>query len=393
VAATALAQLGPDYRFQTSVESDGTIDSGVLHGNVYIIGGGDPELQTSDLQAAARAIKSAGVSLIDGAVIADGSLFSDESVNKTWDPDDLEYGWAAPPSALTLDDGAVQFTISPDADGGLAAVAVDPPGVGRIVGGVRSVGEDDDNTLRIDPLPDASGYALSGQIPYGAAQKYWRSIARPSQVTASALRAILDRSGVGVTGPAEAGKAAVGGTALWTHKSRTLADIIKRMALDSDNHIAEQLLRSVGAQHALSGSLGNGVAAEKDFLHSLGVDTTRMDLADGSGLSPDDKVTASSLAAVLRSMLAGPDASRDAHLLPRVGLDGTVSAREDLPSDVLGRILGKDGYIEGVSSLAGYIMTAHHGVVIYVFVVNDWQQGLDAIWAAEDDTLARIARM
>jgi serine-type D-Ala-D-Ala carboxypeptidase/endopeptidase (penicillin-binding protein 4) len=392
VTAAALAQLGPAHRFQTTIESDGAVSNGVLNGDLYIVGGGDPELQTSDLQAAARAIKASGIALIDGAVIADGSLFGDESVNKTWDPDDLEYGWAAPPSALTLDDGAVQFTISPDPSGGLASVAVDPPGAGRIVGGVRSVSEDADNTLRIDPLPDNSGYALSGQIPYGAPQKYWRSIAHPSAVTASALRSILEATGVGVTGAATSGKAAANATVLWTHRSRPLVNIIERMAYESNNHTAEQLLRTLGAQHALTGTLASGIASEKGFLNAIGVDTSRMIIADGSGLSPVNRVTAASLAVVLRSMLAGPDAYRNTRLLPRVGIDGTVAVR-NLPSDVLGRVLGKDGYIEGASSLAGYVLTAHHGIVIYAFLVNDWQQGLDAIWSSEDDMLARIARM
>jgi D-alanyl-D-alanine carboxypeptidase len=59
---------------------------------------------------------------------------------------------------------------------------------------------------------------------------------------------------------------------------------------------------------------------------------------------------------------------------------------------VRGRVLGKDGYIEGVTSLAGYVKTAHHGLVIYVFLVNGWENGLDAIWASEDGFLSRLAR-
>ena len=78
-------------------------------------------------------------------------------------------------------------------------------------------------------------------------------------------------------------------------------------------------------------------------------------------------------------------------MLPRVGVDGTVHVRQLAP-DVRGRVLGKDGYIEGVTSLAGYVKTAHHGLVIYVFLVNGWENGLDAIWASEDGFLSRLAR-
>jgi serine-type D-Ala-D-Ala carboxypeptidase/endopeptidase (penicillin-binding protein 4) len=393
VAAAALHDLGPDYRFETTTATDGSIRGGILNGNLYLVGGGDPELGSADLRAAVRELRDSGVRLIGGDVIADSTLYADETPNKTWDPEDLEYGWAAPPSALSIDNGAVQFTIAPDAGGGLAAIAIDPPGAaGRIIGGVRSASTDADNTIRIDPLPDASGFTLSGEIPYGEAQKYWRAIAQPSQTAATVMRTLLNQQGIAVAGTGITGKTPAGTTALWTHRSRPLAAIIKHMAYASDNHIAEQLLRAIGAQQSGLGSLDNGIGVERSFLESLGVDIAPLQIVDGSGLSAQNRVTARSLAAVLRSMLAGPDAARDAALLPAVGVDGTVRVR-DLPADVLGKVLGKDGYIEGASSIAGYIKTAHHGVVIYVFLVNDWQNGFDAVWAGEDEMLARIARM
>ncbi|HET9343178.1 MAG TPA: D-alanyl-D-alanine carboxypeptidase/D-alanyl-D-alanine-endopeptidase [Candidatus Eremiobacteraceae bacterium] len=394
VAATALHDLGPTHRFETEIVTDGAIRDGTLDGDLYLVGGGDPELATDDLRGAVHRLKDEGIGVVSGAVVSDGSLYGPDAVNKTWDAEDLEYGWAAPPSAITIDNGAVQFTLTPDPDGGLATIQVDPPGAaGKIVGGVRSVSEYADNTLRIDPLPDGSGYALSGQIPYGAPQKYWRSIAKPTAVAATVLRSLAYSGGVAVAGDATTGKAPAGAsTTLWAHRSRPVASIVQQMARDSDNHIAEQLLRAVGANASGTGTLDGGLAAEHSFLASIGADDPRNALVDGSGLSAADYVTAATLAAALRSMLRGSDAQAEAALLPRVALDGTVRYRPLAP-DVLGRVRGKDGYIEGASGLAGYVETAHHGVVVYAFLVDDWQQGLDAIWAGEDDILARIARM
>ncbi|HYK53281.1 MAG TPA: D-alanyl-D-alanine carboxypeptidase/D-alanyl-D-alanine-endopeptidase [Candidatus Eremiobacteraceae bacterium] len=394
VAATALHDLGPSHRFETQIVTDGAIRDGQLDGDLYLVGGGDPELATDDLRGAVHRMKAEGISVVSGAVVSDGSLYGPDAVNKTWDAEDLEYGWAAPPSAITIDNGAVQFTLTPDADGGLATLQVDPPGAaGKIVGGVRSVSEDADNTLRIDPLPDGSGYAISGQLPYGAPQKYWRSIAKPTAVAANVLRTMAFSDGIAIAGDASTGKAPAGAsTTLWTHLSRPLSGIIQRMALDSDNHIAEQLLRAVGANDSGTGTLDNGLAAEHAFLASIGADDPHNALVDGSGLSAADYVTAATLAAALRSMLSGSDAQAEAALLPRVGLEGTVQYRP-LASDVLGRVRGKDGYIEGASGLAGYVETAHHGVVVYAFLVDNWQLGLDAIWAGEDEILARLARM
>lgn len=394
VAAAALHDLGPNHRFETDIVTNGSISGDTVTGDLYLIGGGDPELSSGDLRAAVHELRRNGVGLVDGDVVSDGSLFGPDEVNKTWQADDLEYGWAAPPSAISIDNGAVQFTISPDPAGGLAQIAIDPPGAaGRIVGNVKTAGESDENTLRIDPLPDGSGFGVSGQIPYGAPQKYWRAIARPTEVSATVLRTLAVASGVAVSGETSSGKAPAGSsTALWSHRSRPLAQIVRHMAFDSDNHIAEQLLRAVGAQAAGTGTLEAGVQAERSFLATLDAADPRMVFADGSGLSQANRVSVSALAAALRSMLAGPDAQAQAALWPRVGLEGTVRFRPLAP-DVAGRVRGKDGYIEGASGLAGYVETAHHGVVIYAFLVDDWQQGLDVIWNGEDEILARLARM
>lgn len=393
-AGTALHDLGPDFRFQTELVTDGTVGDGAIHGDVYLVGGGDPELSTADIQSAVRQLRREGIRRIDGGVVSDGTLYGPDEVNSTWDPEDLEYGWAAPPSAITIDNGAVQFTIWPDPGLGLATVAVDPPAAGgRIVGHIRTVSVDGDNSLRIDPLPDGSGFSLSGHIPYGEAQKYWRSIAHPTDVAATVFRAVALGGGVAMSGAASSGKAPSGAsTALWSHRSRPLASIVQHMAFDSDNHIAEQLLRAAGAQAVGTGTLDNGVAAEHAYLASLGADDANSDIVDGSGLSAANRVTAASLGAVLRAMLAGPDAQREVALLPRIGLEGTVHFRSIAP-DIVGRVRGKDGYIAGASGLAGFVETAHHGVVVYAFLVDDWQQGLDAIWNGEDEILARLARM
>ncbi|MBC5824171.1 MAG: D-alanyl-D-alanine carboxypeptidase/D-alanyl-D-alanine-endopeptidase [Candidatus Eremiobacteraeota bacterium] len=392
VAGTALHDLGPAYRFRSLLATDGTVQAGELHGSIWLVGDGDPDLLSDDLRAAVRSLRSAGVRRVAGNVYADGSAFGTEAANRTWLLDDLQYGYAALASAVSIGGGTVQFTITPDASGRRAAVDVDPPAAAeKMVGEVSSGPAWSENTLRIDPLPAGWGFALSGSIPDGPPQKYWRSLEHPTVSAARALRALLLQAGIAVNGVAAARRAPQHATELWSHRSRPLQDIIKKMAFDSDNHIAEQLLRAVGLQAYGSGTLANGIAAERSFLHRIGADDKGIVLSDGSGLSTADRVTARVLAAVLRSMVRQSDAAVLASLLPRVGVDGTAKYRP-LEEDAKGRILGKDGYIEGASGLAGYVKTAHHGVLIYAFLVDDWQKGLDAIWSGEDELLARLSR-
>jgi D-alanyl-D-alanine carboxypeptidase/D-alanyl-D-alanine-endopeptidase (penicillin-binding protein 4) len=393
VAATALADLGPQFRFTTRFVTDQALQADTLTGSLWLAGGGDPELTSADLMRAVASLKALGIRHIMGDVVADGSLFGPDSVNPAWQADDLEFGYAALTSAVTMDGGTAQFTITPDTDGGAAEVRVDPDQIADPIDGIiRTTGADGENTLRIDPVPGGDGFRVSGQIPYGAPQKYWRSISHPTLRAASALRAMLVHAGIAVDGGASIGPSPTGAHVLWTRQSRPLAAIIRRMDYDSDNHIAEQLLRAVGAARFGTGSLENGLAAEREFMHGIGADQSGLILADGSGLSTADRISARAEASVLRHLLSGSDSATVAALLPRVGVDGTVHVRS-VASDVRGRILGKDGYIEGVSSLAGYVKSAHHGVVIYAFVVNGWQRGLDAVWAGEDDLLTRIAKL
>jgi len=392
VAATALHDLGPGYRFTTRFVTEQSLQGDTIPGSLWLVGSGDPELTSHDLQAAVAQMKASGILRIDRDVVADGSLFGPDEVNPDWEADDLEYGYAALTSAVTMDGGTAQFTITPDPNGGDALVRVDPDQIGgELIGSVSTGPSGAENTLRIDPLPDGSGFQLSGVIPYGAPQKYWRSLAHPTQSAAIALRAMLVDAGISVGGGAIIGTAPTGGATIWSKQSRPLTAIIRRMMFDSDNHIAEQLLRAVGAKQSGIGLLATGLAAEKDYLHQIGASHSESVFVDASGLSTANRLTARMAAGVLRELVSGPDASSVASMLPRVGVDGTVHVRQLAP-DARGRVLGKDGYIEGVSSLAGYVKTAHHGLVIYVFLVNDWEHGLDAIWAGEDGFLSRLAR-
>jgi len=392
VAATALRDLGPAYRFKTRFVTAQAPHGNAITGPLWFVGGGDPELTSADLRREVAAMRASGIVRIEGDVIADGSLFGPDEVNPTWAPDDLEYGYAALTSAVTMDGGTAQFTITPNANGGAANVHVDPDSIaGDVVGSIRTASSDAQNTLRIDPLPDGGGFQVAGEIPYGAPQKYWRSLSNPTQSAAIALKAMLVKAGIAVGGDATVGTAPKDGVAIWTKESRPLTAIIRRMMFDSDNHIAEQLLRSVGAQRFGVGTLADGLAAERDHLQEIGVPGAGQGLADGSGLSPANRIDAQTVATVLRELVSGPDAAQIAGLLPRVGMDGTVHVR-NLAPDARGRVLGKDGYIEGVSSLAGYVKTAHHGVVIYAFLVNGWEHGLDSVWAGEDGLLSRLSR-
>jgi serine-type D-Ala-D-Ala carboxypeptidase/endopeptidase (penicillin-binding protein 4) len=328
-ATAALDAFGPEHRFATSIVSNGARDGDELSGDIWLVGGGDPELTSDDLRRGVRQLQSSGIDHVTGNVYADGSRYGPDQVSADWQRDDLQYGWAAPASALSIDGGSVQFTITPRA-GTQAEVAVDPPGH-RVIASVETVSETGDNTLRIDLLPGDSGYDVTGHIPYGAPQKYWRAVPHPTRAAALSLLAMLRLAGVDVGGSAQVGQAPQQSTILWQHTSRPLDLIIKQMFLLSDNHYAEELLRAVGWQASGNGDLRNSLAAERSFMANNRIPAEGVVLADGSGLSAKNRLTAQSLAATLRLLLNEPMAQPPFSLLPRAGVEGTVSVRQLAP--------------------------------------------------------------
>ncbi len=386
----ALATLGPTYRFVTQVVTDGRQVGTMLEGNLWLVGGGDPELTTADLRRAIASLRARGIRLIHGDVGVDATRYGPAVANPTWDPDDLQYGWAAPASGLSLNGGSLEVTIVPRADEP-ARVAVDPPGQ-RVEGRVMTVAPDAANTLTIDSSQGGKAYVVRGGIPLGAPQTYWRTLWHPTRAAAAALGVLLRHAGIAVQGRVVASRAPHLDAVLWRHQSRPLDALLKHMFCVSDNHYAEQLLREIGYRTSGSGTWSASLAAERSVLAGAGVPLVGVRIADGSGLSPDNRLTARALGDALVRLLDMPLPEPPYRLLPRAGLEGTVAVRSLAPT-ALGRVFAKDGYVDGASTLGGYVLTAHHGPVIFAFLVNNWQFGLDRVWAAEDRALDELAAL
>jgi D-alanyl-D-alanine carboxypeptidase/D-alanyl-D-alanine-endopeptidase (penicillin-binding protein 4) len=161
------------------------------------------------------------------------------------------------------------------------------------------------------------------------------------------------------------------------------------MLVESDNHIAETLLRIIGEGGGHPGTDGAGIAVEEHELAKLGVPRDRMTVYDGSGLAPSDRIMPLSLAKLLSAEARGPGGDLFVRSLPLVGVEGTVK-HHDLHA-ALGRARAKSGHIENVNGLAGTIATAHHGRVAFAFVVNDPRANADVVYEEEDRALDALA--
>jgi D-alanyl-D-alanine carboxypeptidase/D-alanyl-D-alanine-endopeptidase (penicillin-binding protein 4) len=386
-AATALQTFGPAYRFPTTFEALAAPADGVVNGDLYLVGSGDPTLTRDDLQGGIGVLARAGVRAITGGVVADASAFSPVEVNAAWDPDDTQYGYGAGTSALSLDQGTVEFHLVPGAYGVPASIEVRPPSPEVHVSGQITTAST--TLLSIERLPASNDFVFDGQIATGAEQSFWRPVVNLPRYAADVTRAMLEARGVSVAGAAAVGIAPLAPAVLWTHRSAPLHAIVREMLVTSNNHFAEQLLRAIGTVRGV-GSERTGAQVERALLARDGVPQAGLRVVDGSGLAASDRVAPITLATLLARAASDDHGADLIAALPRVGIEGTVRWRR--LTDALGRARAKSGHITGVNALAGYVVSRHHGRIAFAVLVNDVRaddgpvdDGIDAML----DTLAR----
>ncbi len=397
VAATALDLLGPAHRFETQFASIARPDaSGILQGPLYVVGGGDPWLTANDVRGGIGMLKRSGVERIDGGLIVDDGAFSGPDQNARWDADDLSEDYAAATSAISLDQGTVEFDVEPGAVGEDARIRVEPPNASvTIVGHVVTSSSYSDLTIdresRRGPLRASvsNTFDFDGHIAAGETQKYYKPVLGFALYAGSAIAGLLEERGIAAAGDVSLGTVPLTATPIWQHRSRPLAELVHEMLVDSNNHTAEQLLRTVGERAGRGGSDAAGVSVERHVLDQLHVTTAGMRVYDGSGLSPSDRIPALTLAQLLVAEYRAPVGHVYLSSLPRVGLEGTVR-HHDL-HDALGRVRAKSGHIHDVNALAGLIATAHHGRVAFAFEVNDPRSLADVVTISEDRAMDVLA--
>jgi serine-type D-Ala-D-Ala carboxypeptidase/endopeptidase (penicillin-binding protein 4) len=398
-ASTALNMLGPKYRFETAFVAEAQPKAGVITGPLWLVGSGDPLFTRDDLRAGVGALARAGVRLIDGDLITDDSAFRGPERNPKWDADDLQYGFAAGASAVSLDQGTAELDVIPGLPGNPATIRVVPPNHDvRVDGEIQSVLEGDGTLVHFnlkpdsrDPTKPSNVFEAGGRIEIGQMQQYWEPVHNLARYAGFALLSMLEDRGIRVTGTVRIDRAPLAAQTLWRHRSQPLEDILRDMLTTSNNHTAEQLLRVVGAQERHVGTLQTGAAAERTALVLLEIPTTGLRIVDGSGLSPSNRVAALTLARLTAAELQTPAGERFLRGLPRVGIEGTV--RYHRLHLALGKARAKSGHIEGVNALAGTVQTAKHGRVAFAIIVNDPRAYGDEVTSGQDRMLDALAGM
>ncbi len=396
--ACALHRLGPARRLETVFLSRSRPGAdGVLHGNLWVRGGGNPLLRVEDLWAALRELWALGVSRVEGDIVLDDHLFEPPGRPASWPRRRVVDPYDAPQGALSIAWDSVEVIVRPgNRPGAPADVRLFPLAHPcRVVSRVRTVPAGGRSRVRVDVREDGPGVlVLSGTIPVGSDPwRRWVHLGHPGEVAAAAIRELLDRAGIGLDGKVRRGR--VPGDAdlveLLAHESPPLADLAKAIAKHSSNYGAEMLTRllAVEAGGSRPGTTGAGVAVLRSCLRELDVPARGVRLVDGSGFGRENRLTARALVALLQAASEHPDWGPELLVaLPRAGEDGSL--RERLGA-WRGRLRGKTGTLRDVAALAGRADLPGAGkdrgrAVLFAVLVNR-AKGAPPVGAATVDRL------
>lgn len=390
-AAAALSILGPDHRFETNFYSDSPPKNGAI-GTLFIAGTGDPTLVNENLETIAAELNKMGVRHITSGIVIDNSYFDSYDYPRKNTGQGRAY--TAKTSALAVNFNSVEVEIGPGKKNGSTGFAtVNPPSdyfhmVNKLVT-ARKFRAD----IRLVPEKNGELLIVTGRIPlHSGTQKFYRSISDPLQHAGATIRYFLEEKGIKVSGTVRAGKIPATATQLLRYESKPLSEIVSKMNKRSNNFIAEQLLKHLGAvRFGVPGSSAKGAKAAGEYMASIGIPAGSVILENGSGLSENSSISAGNLVKILiaaRKNKKFGDTFFDS--LSVLGVDGTTK-RWRFADDLEGLSRVKTGTIDGVSSLAGYTPTADGKLAAFAIIVNDMRRGVAGAHQAQIDLLKAIS--
>ena len=402
--AVAAERLGWDYSYETRLLSAAAVVDGVLRGDLIVRGSGDPTINTRAgngtpaFDAWATTLLEAGITAIDGRVIGDDDLVEDATPGYGWSWGDLPYGYATPAGALHHHDNVALLTVRPGSGAGEdAVIEVGPPTSGvRVVNRVETVAPDGETELTLKRMPDGA-LEVIGAVPASAAPVYrTASVQNPTAFFVRALKQTLKMWGIDVSGDAadlDEIDAAVVDDALRllaSHRSPPLSDIARTLMGVSQNLYAETLLRTLD-QDRRPRTAEAGRDVMRAVLESWGVNPSRVIIADGSGLSRYNYVTARTLVDVLQRMHDDPrHASPFLATLPVAAQSGTLATRLT-GTAAAGNVHAKTGSMSNVRALAGYVTSGDGNVLAFAVLANNFAGPAGPILAVIDCLVEQLA--
>ncbi|NEN24368.1 D-alanyl-D-alanine carboxypeptidase/D-alanyl-D-alanine-endopeptidase [Cryomorpha ignava] len=381
----ALKTLGSEFRFRTVLAYDGKIENGILSGNLYIIGGGDPALGSRHFSPGfeplmlewASAVKAAGIDSVNGKIVANAAHFQGDGIPRTRIWEDMGNYYGAAVSGLNINDNTfyVDFQVPSDIGREAKILSIDPA-----VPGLQINSEVVSSTIQSDRAfifgsPYSNERIVRGTLPAGRDHfKIKGSLPNPPVFAASHLQKALKKIGIG-SGGLVVEQATLREPATYRvireEFSPSLSALVKHTNVESDNLYAETFLYQIGVKNG-DGTLMGGLESLEKFYEPICEKEYPLYAYDGSGLSRFTAVSASQITTLIQYCAKDEMLRKDLlGNLPLAGEEGSMKWFGKR-TNLAGNLRGKSGSMDKVRAYAGYFAASSGRKIAFAVVVNNF---------------------
>lgn len=364
--ASALAILGPEYRFKTALYADRDRDCKPgEYKNVYLRGYGDPTVSTEDLWRLASELSSRNIKRIKGDLVIDDTFFDEQRLAPAYEQKNQDSAYRAAAGAISLNYNAVSIRVQPGAaEGQPARISLDPPSAYFLVVSEARTISSGRGSLFVEaseekdaaPGREHTVIRVRGTIRLGdAGQDFTKRVSHPDLYAGYTLSELIGKRGIQIGGRVTRGTAPTTATLIESHYSQPLGILVREINKRSNNFMAEQVLKSLGADSSgRPGSWQKGLQAVSRYLESLGILPGKYQMVNGSGLFDSNRFTPAQVVTLLRS--AYRDFRFAADFIASLAVSGTEGTIHHRMSGGIAEryVRAKTGTLNGISCLSGY---------------------------------------
>ena len=366
----ALEMLGPAYQWRTEAYLDGVLEDGVLKGNLVLKGYGDPKLTLEQFWLWLREMRQRGLREIQGDLVLDRSFFEGIRQDPAEFDNDPTRAYNVGPSALLLNFNALRLRLVPGIEQTNATLEPNLSGYviqNHITADSRQPWRGGDSyTARLEER----SIVLEGtiQTDCGEVEDYVSLLSHDEYIFA-VFRSLWEELGGKLQGTLREGSVPADQVAFSTWQSRPLSEAIRDINKFSNNTMARQLFLTLGAAGGYPASIERSVAVIGEWLHAQQLEFPELVLENGAGLSRKERISPQHLADLLRRAAQSPFSAEMESSLPILGMDGTMKKRFK-DNGIAGYAHIKTGKLEGVKSIAGYVLADDGTQWVVVFLIN-----------------------
>jgi len=387
--AAALDQLGPGFFIETNVLMKGKLRGGSLQGNLAVVGGGDPNISgrhyegdsLAVFRSWAQEIRAKGIERVEGDVFLVHGYFEPPRVHPDWPEDQLSRWYEAPVEALSFNDNCVLVRVWPGRTPGSSGRVEMVPDLGIFE--IRNTTQTTTSAKRhkviIDRFNGSNVLTVGGSVfRHAAPVESWVTVPDPLVYFAAAMKRAFEDENVDLQGRVLFSRFLPVAHWEWAAGYRTdlmtTAEVINKR---SQNFFAESLLKLMGAELCGEGSWEAGRMVVEEFLEGLDIHAGTYELADGSGMSRENRFSARQITELLRYMYFHPRGRDFLLTLPYSGEPGLKWERRLAEDPYRGNVFAKTGSLLGVSTLSGYVKARSGKIYAFSILCNrtrgNWQ--------------------